>query len=83
MKYGQVIIVTRQGGTSKQLWRTLKCCHGSVMEETYKIPQGSHLSVQTVSLLNNSSLCSILSVVNVNVWTRSGGLRIGYHENLR
>jgi len=52
-------------------------------KETHKIPQGSQLSVQNMTLLNKISLYSILSAVEVNMWTGSKGLRIVKCENLR
>jgi hypothetical protein len=44
-----MIIVNREQSITKQLLGILRCCHGNVMEETYKIPHGSQLSVQTIS----------------------------------
>jgi len=79
----QMIIANREGSTIKQFLTIFRCYHGNFIEETHKIPQGSQLSVQNMSLLNKISLYSILSAMKVNMWTRSKGLRIVNRENLR
>jgi hypothetical protein len=81
-KSGQMIIVNREGSIIKQLQTIFRCCHGNFMEETHKVPQGSQLSVQNMSLLNKISLYNILSEMKVNMWTRLKGLRIVNRENV-